>query len=279
MLSRFLALVILIVLVVAGLYYWRVRPERAPEINTPALDEVGQKFKDTKTTGSVKTALELSRTLDPYRIEVHTENDVVTLRGEVPSEEVKAAVERVAASVPDVRQVVNQIRVNAALAEKASASTQRSVGESLDDNAVLMKLKLAFSLNRELKGTDIDVRVYRRDVTVAGRVSSAAQRDLAVAIARDTEGVESVKDEIQVGGSGPAPVAEAPPAGDPRLLAERALAANTDLSSYRLRVEQRGERLVLTGTVRSAAEKDLAGALARAAAPGATIDNALEVKP
>jgi hyperosmotically inducible protein len=279
MLSRFLALVILIVLVVAGLYYWRVRPERTPQINTPALDEVGQKLKDTKTTGQVKTALELSRTLDPYKIDVKTENDVVTLHGDVASEEVKAAAERVATAVPDVRQVVNQIRVDPALAGQTSASAERSVGESLDDHALSMKLKLAFSLNRELKGTDIDVRTFRRAVTLAGRAGSAQQRDLAVAIARDTEGVDSVKDEIQVGGAGPAPVSTAAPSGDPRLLAERALAANTNLSSYMLRVEQRGGRLVLTGSVRSAAEKDLAGALAREAAPGATIDNALEVKP
>ena len=42
---------------------------------------------------------------------------------------------------------------------------------------------MAFSLNREMKGTDVKVSAFRREVTLAGTVTSEAQRQLALQIA------------------------------------------------------------------------------------------------
>ena len=47
---------------------------------------------------------------------------------------------------------------------------------------------------------------------------------------------------------------------------------------YDLKVQQQGGRLVLTGRVRTGAERDLAGALAQQAA-SVPVDNAVEVGP
>jgi osmotically-inducible protein OsmY len=58
-------------------------------------------------------------------------------------------------------------------------------------------VRLALSLNKQLKGTDIKVEVYKQAVTLSGDVPRAAQKALAAQIARDTPGVSAVTDRIQ----------------------------------------------------------------------------------
>lgn len=82
---------------------------------------------DVALTGAVRSALSLHKSLKPYAVAVKTEAAIVTLRGEVPSTRLATAAERVAAAVPDVRQVVNHLKVNQAVAAVSTdAGDQRS---------------------------------------------------------------------------------------------------------------------------------------------------------
>ena len=65
--------------------------------------------------------------------------------------------------------------------------------------------------------------------------------------------------------------------GDARAAAEAAIRANPNLKGNEIVVERRDGRLVIRGSVRSGAERDLAGLLAREAARQ-PVDNALEVR-
>jgi osmotically-inducible protein OsmY len=193
MIRRLFALLVLAALVAAGLYYWKAR---SPELKTPqTLHEVGRTLEDTAVTGAVKTAFGLNKSLKPLPLEVHTEDHVVTLRGEVPRKELSEAAERVAAAVPDVRQVVNHIHVTGGAEE--SPRPDRTLTETFDDQALEVQVRLAFSLNRELKGTDIKVEAFKRSVTLSGRARKESQKALAVQVARDTPGVSNVTDHIQ----------------------------------------------------------------------------------
>jgi osmotically-inducible protein OsmY len=248
---RFLAFVVLLVLIGGGLYYWKFegRGLMPPE----ALGEVAPGLRDGATTGAVKGAFRLNRHLKPHRIDVSTEEGVVTLRGELPREELRELAGDVAAAVPSVLQVVNHVRVSADAAP-APATNERTLGESLDDEALKVQVRLALSLNRELEGTDIQVSAFRREVVLAGRVATEAQRRLAVRIARDTPGVASVADRLVPMGGGED--------GGPSAV-ERALSENRNLAGYAINVEEEAGRLVLVGRVRTGAEKDLAELLAR----------------
>ena len=194
MISRFFALLVLVALIAAGYYYWK---QRSPEAKAPeSLHEVGRTLEDTAVTGAVKAAFGLNKNLKPLSIEVHTEDHVVTLRGEVPRKELKDTAERVAAAVPDVRQVVNHIHVTGGPEE--SPLPDRSLTETLDDQALAVQVRLALSLNRDLKGTDVKVDAFRKDVTLSGSVPKSSQKELAVQVARDTPGVSHVTDHVQV---------------------------------------------------------------------------------
>lgn len=266
---RLFGLLILLGLLGAGLYYWRYRATGVPPRN---LTDLTQALQDTKTTAEVKAALGLNRTLKPYSIEVATERGVVSLRGDVPSDGERATAERVASAVPNVRRVINHVRISPGAA--VPDARERTLGESLDDHTLEVQVRLALDLNRELQGTEINVKAFRRGVTLSGEASAPAQQRLAEQVARETAGVGDVKNEIRVRPSTPSTAA----AGNRRAAVEEALAANKNLKPYRIKAREEDGRLILAGRVRTGAEKDLAGLLARDAA-GMPVENALEVRP
>jgi len=203
------------------------------------------------------------------------------LRGRVEGEALRTRAEGVAAEVPGVTRVINQLE---AAAGAAPLPAGRSLGESVDDHTLEIQVKLALSLTKELKGSDVTVQVYRREVTLGGEVASPTQRQLALQTARDTASVTSVVDHIQVRGTpgaGRTGATAVVPAGasnaERAAAAQRALQANPNLTGFDLRVREEGGRLVLHGQVRTPAEKDLAGLLAREGA-GVPVENAVEVR-
>jgi hyperosmotically inducible protein len=297
-LRRVLALLVVGALVLGVLYYWKYQPGRLPHLRSDKLgevgtklgevgDTVGEKLRATKTKGAVKAALELNRNLNSYPIEVDAQDDgAVVLRGTVPTEAARADAARVATGVPDVARVDNQLRVDPALA--ASSGEGRSFGENFDDHALEAKVKLAYSLNKDMKGADVKVAAFRREVTLGGTVVSEAQHRAALQIAQQTPQVSVVKDALAVAGAPPAgsappaaPAPSAPRAGapaDPARAAQTALATNPNLAGFVLKAQMVGGRLVLTGRVRTGAEKDLAGVVARDAA-SAAVENNVIVQP
>lgn len=282
-------LTIVLVLVVAlgvGTYLWRERVAHAqPASVTPAglraeargfaaqtqekLGEIGHELRDAKVSASVKTALALNRTLRAASIHVSTEDGVVTLSGRATSADERARAEALAAAVPGVTRVLDQVQV----ASGPTPVAGRSLGETLEDETVEMRVRLALSLNTELGGTDVTVQAYRHEVTLGGEVGSPAQRERAQQIARDTTAVAGVLDRIRVRGVDARPGASS---AERAAAAERAVKANPNLAPFDLRVREEGDRLVLRGSVRTPVEKDLALALAREAAGGG-VEDAVEV--
>ena len=195
MILRLFAFVVLAALVGGGYLYWKNNPSLIPPRN---LGEAREQLQDAGVTGAVKTAIALHRSLKPLGIEVSTENKVVTLRGDVPQEELKQAAEHVTASVPDVKQVVNHLRVvSRAGPTTATNGDGRTFGEKLDDEALEVQAKLAFSLNRNLKDARIDVEAWKRQLRISGEVSEE-QKKLALATARDIQNVIAVTDRLTV---------------------------------------------------------------------------------
>jgi osmotically-inducible protein OsmY len=279
---RLLLLLVLAGLLVAAFVYLRPGvPQSAPDVPSALgevkekLGQVGDKLRGTRTAGSVKAALELNRDLQPYAFDVDADQGgAVTLKGEVPREDLKQLASRVAEAVPDVTRVDNQVRVNAQAAAPAPGSG-RTMGENLDDKALEAKVHLAFSLNRDLKGTDLTVSAFKRAVTLSGQVATPAQRRLALSIAQQTAGVQAVTDNIGESGAAgsPAPADPGARAG----AAQSAVRGNASLAPYGLSVVVESGRLVLRGQVKTAAEKDLAGLLARDAA-GAPVENQIQIE-
>lgn len=66
----------------------------------------------------------------------------------------------------------------------------------LNEGSLTAKIKSKMALDDTVKALTIDVDTNGSDVTLSGTVSSAAERDRAVQLARETAGVTSVRDRL-----------------------------------------------------------------------------------
>lgn len=85
----------------------------------------------------------------------------------------------------------------AELGEKA-ANAANKVGETVAEAAITTKIKAKMALDDSVKSRTIDVTTNGHTVTLSGTVRSQAERNRAVALARDTDGVKQVIDHLVV---------------------------------------------------------------------------------
>lgn len=80
----------------------------------------------------------------------------------------------------------------------ASSSTQEGTGEYIDDTVITTKVKTAIIGESSLKVSEINVETFKGVVQLSGFVSSQADIDLAVQVAKSVGGVKSVKNDMRV---------------------------------------------------------------------------------
>lgn len=88
-----------------------------------------------------------------------------------------------------------------ALAERASEAAGEA-RDSLEDGALTAKIKSKITLDDTLDGSRIDVDTAGDVVTLHGTVVSEAQRQRALQLARETDGVRKVVDKLMIGPRG-----------------------------------------------------------------------------
>ena len=72
------------------------------------------------------------------------------------------------------------------------------VGVTMSESALTAKIKSKMALDDHVNARAVDVDTSGSVVTLTGVVGSAAARERAVSLARDTEGVTRVVDRLQV---------------------------------------------------------------------------------
>ena len=87
--------------------------------------------------------------------------------------------------------------VGAQVAEKTAVAANQA-RRALNDGAITAKIKAKMALDDSVKALDVDVDTVGTTVTVSGVVTSETQRQRVLALARETEGVKQVIDQLQV---------------------------------------------------------------------------------
>ncbi|MBY0340635.1 MAG: BON domain-containing protein [Rhodocyclaceae bacterium] len=80
----------------------------------------------------------------------------------------------------------------------ASTRTQESTGQYFDDTAITTKVKSAIFSEPTLKSAEINVETFKGVVQLSGFVSSQTQINKAVEVARDVNGVKSVRNDMRI---------------------------------------------------------------------------------
>jgi osmotically-inducible protein OsmY len=152
-------------------------------------------------TAKIQSQYYLNPELKPWRIDVDTSSSgAVTLGGRVESEADRAEAVRIARATEGVAMVNDNLRVQresvATSGRKETAG--RSAADAIDDSWITTKVQSKFFLDDEVRARNIDVDTRDGMVTLKGTVGSEGERQQAVSIARATDGVTMVHDNLVV---------------------------------------------------------------------------------
>lgn len=111
--------------------------------------------------------------------------------GRVYRADAPATTPRVDAGGEKTREIA---KTAGARASQAADATRRALGEG----SLTAKIKAKMALDDHVKAFDLNVDTVGSVVTVTGTVNTVAERDRALALARDTQGVTQVVDRLEV---------------------------------------------------------------------------------
>jgi osmotically-inducible protein OsmY len=178
----------------------RLRVETAATPGPAATSTPAQP--DPWITAKIQAKYFIDDDVKARNIDVTTQNGTVTLRGMVGSEAERRQAVAIARNTDGVREVTDQLRVDAAATAGDRRASPRSgrdiVTVDRPDPWITMKIQAQYFLDADVKGRRIDVDTRNGVVTLKGTVDSAQQKDEAGLIARETEGVKRVVNQLTV---------------------------------------------------------------------------------
>jgi osmotically-inducible protein OsmY len=171
---------------------------RADEQDAPPTRAANERTPGWITT-KVQAQFFVNPEIKPWNIDVTTNSaGVVTLRGEVEEAADRDQAVRIARDTEGVTRVEDQLRVKGEARADAPARASADATGDAEDAWVTAKVQAKFFVDPDVKGLDIDVDTEKGVVTLRGQVASEAERRQAIAIARSTDGVLSVTDQLNV---------------------------------------------------------------------------------
>ena len=214
---------------------------------------------DRNLQQEVQRALDWEPSIDAAAIGVSVNEGIVTLRGDVPSYTERCTAERVALRVFGVKGVANELTI------ELKGSHHR------DDTDLARAAVTAIEWHTSVPSERLTVSVSHGWVTLKGTVDWDYQRTAAFDAVRSLAGVRGVTNAIAV-----TPHVQA---NDVRARIEEALRRSAEVDARRINVGVSDSKVVLSGHVRSWAERSEARHAAWSAPGVKEVDDRLTVVP
>ena len=228
------------------------------------------------------------RDINAKDISVSTKDGVVTLKGRVLNEPMRQLAVAIAKDTDGVTQVVSQLDVevagptaparaqtDATPGAVATTGTASSTPAGSDDRAITSSIQSKYFIDERIKGRHINVTSNGGVVTLNGEVADEGERSKALLLARTTDGVTRVEDDLTVAATSsasdtalagaPASPATAAPDTDESLKARvtSQLSSDAQVKGTAIDVTAKNGVVLLQGTVTSTAAKQRALTVAR----------------
>jgi len=160
-------------------------------------ETIGQKIDDAAITAKIKTTYLFNGHLNPFRININTDDGVVILQGVVRTDIQRDLAGEIAKNADGVRSVRNELQVSEGAVDNAD-QIDRTFSQAVLDASTTASVKSALALTKGVKASDINVTTRWGTVTLTGTVASKAEKKLAEGVTRNTEGVKEVEVKLQV---------------------------------------------------------------------------------
>jgi osmotically-inducible protein OsmY len=153
---------------------------------------------DALTDTRLETAYLFNPHLNNFTIDTDVEDGTVMLSGSVRSEIDKDLAEEIAKSIDGVKSVKNSLEVKDGQESSTPPTAASDFFQKVSDATTTARIKTRLIANENLAAADIDVDTENNAVRLSGEVRSTTESQLAEFIARNTSGVESVANELDV---------------------------------------------------------------------------------
>ncbi|MDT5339150.1 MAG: hypothetical protein QOD90_4655 [Mycobacterium sp.] len=213
---------------------------------------------DRQIQAAVEGELEWTPEVDPAGIGVAVTGGVVSLSGEVDTYAERSAANNAALRVRDVTAVVNGVTVHS---DSASSASQDDIGQEVN-HALRSATNVPDGVKAEIDG---------HAVTLTGCVEWDFQRRAATRSVHFLRGISSVDNRITL--------TARVPALDTADGIERAIIRNAQLEEDTIKVTAAGDKVTLSGTVPSWAERRQADLAAWSSPHVSEVYNHIVVKP
>lgn len=154
-------------------------------------ENYGDKIDDATITTAVKSKLLWNKHTDGLSIDVSTKAGKVTLKGVADSAESREMAGRLAENTKGVRDVDNQLKLGDKQKDGIKTSADKA-NTAISDTWITTKVKSTFMYSSNVDSSDIEVSTAKGVVTLKGKVDSGAEQALAVELAENIKGVNSV---------------------------------------------------------------------------------------
>ncbi|MFZ1810582.1 MAG: BON domain-containing protein [Candidatus Nitrotoga sp.] len=151
---------------------------------------VGTEIDDSIITTKVKSKLLADQDIKGFDLKVETHKGDVLLSGFVDNQAQIDHAIMITRSIEGVKNVDNKVGL------KSDSAT--TMGVKVDDSIVTSKVKSSLLADPDIKSLDIAVVTNNGEVQLSGFVNNQTQIDHAIDIARRTEGVHNVINELRV---------------------------------------------------------------------------------
>lgn len=154
----------------------------------------GDKVDDMTITTVIKSKLLWSQSTEGFSTSVETKAGKVVLSGNVGTQEAKEHAGRLAKDTNGVVSVNNKLVVEGKETDRAGTarSTKDKIGTDISDTWITTKVKSTYMYSSNVDGSDISVSTNDGVVSLTGKVDSGGERALAIEIAKNVRGVNSV---------------------------------------------------------------------------------------
>lgn len=167
------------------------------QANTTSLPD---QISDARREAQIWTTYATNPHLHAFDLKVEVKGNRAILNGKVQSSAAKDLAEQIALGVEGIKQVDNRVVIDSSYEPPKRVAGERSFGEVVEDATITASVKSKLLWNSNTDGLDIHVDTNNGRVTLTGNVASGTEKDLAGRIAKNTNDVVSVNNQLAVSG-------------------------------------------------------------------------------